>query len=146
MKKDGAGLIPYIDNRDGRILYLTKDILFLCLIKKNNNYDLPKGCLDENEDIKECAKREAYEEVNLKENDYIFISENSYACGKDNKLILFPCILKDDCLDHLKIKINKETNYYEHEDYIFVTKDAAEQNILDYMSGCFKWVSNNFID
>lgn len=142
---DGAGLIPYIDNRDGRILYLKNTVLFLCLIKSNHKYDLPKGGLDKNESPLDCARREAFEEVNLKEENYKITNDEIYLCGKNKNLALFPCVLNEDSLDSLRIKMNNETKKYEHIDYLLTDLEDAETNVVKYMKDCFNWINDNFI-
>lgn len=53
--KAGGGVLYYLEDHTPLIL----------LIKRNGIWDLPKGKLEENESIEECAAREVAEEVGI---------------------------------------------------------------------------------
>src|SRR5690554_4195578 len=59
VKEISAGAICYT--------YINNEIHFLILKHKNgNHYSFPKGHLEDNETLKECAIREVYKETNIK--------------------------------------------------------------------------------
>ena len=107
-KLTGAGIVCYIDNTKGLIDELEKDCLFLTLEDKNSQYDFPKGGLNANESILDCAKREAYEEVNITSLniDRFLIDriDNAHICGSG--LVLFLAKLDIHSIESIEIKFN----------------------------------------
>ena len=75
IKCSGAGIVVYYDNRDSSIKGLENDILYLSLIDNEGLYDFPKGGIDEGEYSFQCALRETYEEINLKNSDLKILGE-----------------------------------------------------------------------
>tara|TARA_Y200000002_G_C22683823_1_gene665157 strand:- start:2979 stop:3479 length:501 start_codon:yes stop_codon:yes gene_type:complete len=127
----GAGIICYIDNTKGVIEDLDNDYLFLVLEDKKDFYDFPKGGLDPNEPLLDCAKREAFEEVNIKpsniEKFLIDSVDKAYICGSG--LVLFLAKLDIYSIGSFKIKFNHTINNYEHkQQFFYLTKEEATSN------------------
>lgn len=128
-----SGIICYYDNRKGELFEFEKDILYLCLEARNSEYDFPKGCMDEGEDVIQCAHRETYEEANIDTFDFKEVTSYCIPCGR--ALCLYIGELKESVLldDVVKIKQNPVTKIYEHKNYFFVTKSVAINNLADYL-------------
>jgi 8-oxo-dGTP pyrophosphatase MutT (NUDIX family) len=65
------GSMVSVDAAGGVLYYKKGDALFVLLIYRNRVWDLPKGKLEQGEDIEECAAREVAEEVGLDEDPEI---------------------------------------------------------------------------
>lgn len=59
----------------GGIVFTSGEFLRVLLIKRNGYWDIPKGKLEKNESIEECALREVCEETGIED-----IRINSYLC------------------------------------------------------------------
>ena len=131
MKKNrGAGLILFKKESD--------TILFCCLEKFNGKYDLPKGGVDFGEHELDCAKREAYEEANIKERYYKFIKDdgNIVHISQNENLVLYLCKIKKDYINNLRIKRNPNTYKFEHKKIMWLTAEKIEANFPKYLRGC----------
>jgi 8-oxo-dGTP pyrophosphatase MutT (NUDIX family) len=131
IKYTGAGIICYIDNTKGTIKELSKDYLFLILEDKKHQYDFPKGGLEPNEPILDCAKREAFEEANIKsaniEKFLVDSIDKAHICGTG--LVLFLAKLDIYSIGSIKIKFNHMINDYEHKQkFFYLTKEEAITN------------------
>ena len=144
VKYTGAGIICYIDNRNGVIEDREKDFLFLILENKSGKYDYPKGGIDYNEDILKCAKREANEEANIKDSDIeeFIVDDLDKAFISSGCLVLFLAKLKNYSIGNIKINFNPVINDYEHENFHFLTKEQAENNMLFYLNNSLDWAYN----
>ena len=141
----GAGIICYIDNTRGSIEGLEKDYLFLILEDKKGFYDYPKGRRDDNEDILNCALREANEEANIKmsniENFAVDTLDNAFICGRG--LVLFLAKLDPYSIGSIKVNFNAEINDYEHKQEIyFLTKEKAILKLPFYLNKSLDWAYN----
>ena len=139
-KMAGAGFIIYkrVDNEN----------LFLTLEKfrkdrYGNQFDIPKGVIDEGETAFEAACRELYEEANI-QGDQISIK-----LDKDFKMI----VINPDGVDTMtlylaeyigkesdKIKVlpNPDTKKYEHKSIGWMLEEEAEENCLQYLKTIFR--------
>lgn len=69
-----AGAVIYRRRADGQLEYLIVQSVI------NHNWGFPKGHLENNEDAREAAKREVFEEVGLKPRfDFNFVRKTHYA-------------------------------------------------------------------
>lgn len=144
-KLTGAGIICYIDNTKGIITDSKKDFLFLILEDKNNQYDFPKGGIDINEKILDCAKREAYEEANITSLniDRFLIDriDKAHICGSG--LVLFLAKLDIHSIESIKIKLNYEIDDYEHkQEFFYLTKEEALKKLPSYLNKSLDWAYN----
>jgi 8-oxo-dGTP pyrophosphatase MutT (NUDIX family) len=144
-KLTGAGIICYIDNTEGLIEELEKDYLFLTLEDKNNQYDFPKGGLNANESILDCAKREAYEEANITSLniDRLLIDriDKAHICGSG--LVLFLAKLDIHSIESIEIKFNYEINDYEHkQEFFYLTKERVLEKLPFYLNKSLDWAYN----
>tara|TARA_B100000963_G_scaffold262824_1_gene230935 strand:+ start:3117 stop:3635 length:519 start_codon:yes stop_codon:yes gene_type:complete len=131
VKYTGAGIICYIDNTKGTIEGLDKDYLFLILEDHKDRYDFPKGGLDPNEPLIDCAKREAFEEANIKSSNIekflVDSIDKAHICGSG--LVLFLAKLDIYSIGSIKIKFNHTINKFEHKQKLFyLTKEEATTN------------------
>lgn len=131
IKYTGAGIICYIDNTKGMIEELDKDYLFLILEDNKDRYDFPKGGLDPNEPLLDCAKREAFEEANIKSSNIekflVDSIDKAYICGSG--LVLFLAKLDIYSIGSIKIKFNHTINNFEHKQkFFYLTKEEATSN------------------
>ena len=139
-KMAGAGFIIYkrVNNEN----------LFLTLEKfrkdrYGNQFDIPKGVIDEGETAFEAACRELYEEANI-QGDQISIK-----LDKDFKMI----VINPDGVDTMtlylaeyigkesdKIKVlpNPDTKKYEHKSIRWMLEEEAEENCLQYLKTIFR--------
>jgi len=131
IKYTGAGIICYIDNTKGTIEDLAEDYLFLILEDKQDRYDFPKGGLDPNEPLIDCAKREAFEEANIKSSNIekflVDSVDKAYICGSG--LVLFLAKLDIYSIGNIKIKFNHMINNFEHKQkFFYLSKEEATTN------------------
>ena len=154
-RKSGAGIISYFDNRDGKVLGLDNNILYLTLLDYQDEYDFPKGSYSEKLDKNsyDCAIRETFEEINLQKGDFIKIQPESYTHNsKDHSLVMFLGEIKKDSLANTRIKKNEETNVYEHKNFFWFTFETImslrniEGNLLlkKYLVPSLKWANQKF--
>ena len=141
VKYTGAGIICYIDNTKGTIKELSKDYLFLILEDKKHQYDFPKGGLEPNEPIFDCAKREAFEEANIKSSNIekflVDSIDKAYVCGSG--LVLFLAKLDIYSIGSIKIKLNHTINKFEHkQEFFYLTKEEATTNEENNNKEAFK--------
>ena len=82
----------------GCILINTKDKTIALVIRKQNEYSFPKGHLEENESLKECAIRETEEETKrsciILEEEPVYKEEYITPSGEDVNMYYF--IAKDN--------------------------------------------------
>jgi 8-oxo-dGTP pyrophosphatase MutT (NUDIX family) len=121
-KIDGAGIICYFDNRNGKIKKFSKDLLYLVLEDFSMKYDLTKGTIDKGESIIDCAIRETFEESNL--DSFSFVKVFNPIQSNDN-LIMYLGELKIEILENprkfIELKVNKTINSPEHKSYKFLS-------------------------
>ena len=133
MEYTGSGLILYIKEND--------NIKYCCLKTKKGEYDFPKGCIDYPEHEVDCAIREADEEANIKREYFDFVlgidQDDNYNCG--DRLLLYLCKFDPTYINNLRVKKNPETDIFEHEKVLWLTKSEAEENLLSYMKGSLDW-------
>lgn len=144
-KINGAGIIAYYDNRDGSIPDKKKEILYLILQTFENEYDFPKGAIDEGERSIYCALREADEEVNLKEEYIDFFIKRKLQSG----LVMYIAKIKKEYFSkekYYKIKTNKVTGIKEHKDFMWITKEDALPDLLDYLKYFMIWAEDVILD
>ena len=148
MKKcTGSGIIIFYDNRGIRhkkIKGLEDDILYLFMKGLDNLYDFPKGSIDKGEFPLDCAIRETYEEINLKESDYNFIDKTGkdfFSKKKNSKHVLKMYIaeLKSDSLYVPKLKKNPHTGIIEHKSFALVKKEEKYNELLSYLKDPVDW-------
>lgn len=145
-KRPGAGVICYFDNRDNKIPNMQQDVLFLILEDNHGKYDLPKGCLDNDEKNIECAIRETEEEINLQISDFerflIDDERSAHKCG--NNLTLFLAEIKKEAIlgKKPKININPVSLIKEHKNFYFLTKEEANNNLHIFLNKSLDWAYN----
>ncbi len=76
---------PYVRAGGGVVFNAKNQVLFIFRRKK---WDLPKGKLDEGEDIKECALREVREETGIKYVEVVRYITDTYHLYIENKMML----------------------------------------------------------
>ena len=138
IKYTGAGIICYIDNTKGTIEDLAEDYLFLILEDKQDRYDFPKGGLDPNEPLIDCAKREAFEEAG-----YV-ITDNSIVAGpfRDSYLTIWMAQVYDDPT----LSENPHTGILEHEGHAWLPPDKLLGDCYDYLRPTVEWASKYIED
>lgn len=144
-KCTGAGIILYVDNRGISEISnpdYDKDILYFFLEREDGQLDFPKGGIDEGEKSPlDCAIRETKEESNLKPLDYDLLEpENTFLeCGEG--LVLFLGKLHMHAINHAKVLRNEKTLEFEHKEdgCRYLTKQKAENNLLDYLKIGLNW-------
>ncbi len=113
-----AGAVIYKEGRDGKPL-------FLLLMKKNNEYDIPKGHIEKGESSEEAARREIKEETGLDVNfipgfstvtKYFFYVKKEKTM-KTNRLFL-------SRMDNPKVRIS-----HEHRGYYWLTYEQTMKAI-----------------
>ena len=146
-KCTGAGIIIFFDNRGVRqekIKGLDEDLLYLFMKGLDDFYDFPKGSIDEGEFPLDCAIRETYEEINLKETDYDFIDKigkNFFSKKKNNNHVLKMYIaeLKLDSLHKPMLQKNPHTGIIEHKSFAIVKKEQKYNDLLYYLKDPIDW-------
>tara|TARA_Y100000592_G_C5256195_1_gene215127 strand:+ start:54 stop:521 length:468 start_codon:yes stop_codon:yes gene_type:complete len=147
-KPTGAGIVCYFDNRQSKLKDYKSDILYLCLVTRQNRYDFPKGCIDEGESIEQCALRETYEECNLDLFDFESISNDYFECGRG--LFMFLGRIKEDSIKNIKIKKNPKIPIYEHisfkllpyEEVLKEIKQKQKAVLLSYLKSPLDWADS----
>lgn len=132
----GAGIICYFDNKKGTIESLEKDIIYLILVDTNNKYDFPKGTIDAGESEFYCAIRETYEESNIETSDFEFLNKNVFIEHKGLRMFIGKLSkdLMENYNDIIKIKANpKFPTIKEHKSFMFLSKEKASKNMLNYL-------------
>lgn len=141
---------------------LNNEWKMLCLIDKDGLLDLPKGTIDNGEDILIAAQRELFEETNIDiGNEKIFKTWinwdeewekdkkecldkfviNVQGSNKLDCLKLFFCEVEESILEDIKILPNPYTNKKEHINYKFINKYEFEsENTPEYLLNCFEKV------
>ena len=131
-KVTGAGVLCFVNNTDGRISDLPKDIVYLVLATFNNKFDFPKGTKDYKESDYSCAFRETYEECNLsisnfKDKDYGSINLNG-------NLVMYIREIKDSAyLNKEIIKIKPTKGIEEHKYFTFKNYDNCKGKMLKFL-------------
>ena len=155
MKKcTGAGIIVFFDNRGTRhkkISGLEQDILYLFMKGLDDFYDFPKGSIDEGEFPLDCAIRETYEEINLKETDYTFIDKvgkDFFSMKKNNNHVLKMYIaeLKPDSLHKPMLQKNPHTGIIEHKSFALVKKQDKYESLLHYLKDPINWAESVILE
>lgn len=155
MKKcTGAGIIVFFDNRgikNQKITGLDQDILYLFMKGLDNLYDFPKGSIDEGEFPLDCAIRETYEEINLKETDYTFIDKvgkDFFSNKKNNNHVLKMYIaeLKADSLHKPMLQKNPHTGIIEHKSFALVKKQDKYESLLHYLKDPIDWAEKIILE
>lgn len=155
MKKcTGAGIIVFFDNRGIRhkkITGLEQDILYLFMKGLDDFYDFPKGSIDECEFPLDCAIRETYEEINLKETDYTFIEKTgkeffSKKSNNNHVLKMYIAELKPDSLHKPMLKKNPHTGIVEHKSFALVKKQDKYESLLHYLKDPINWAENVILE
>ncbi len=155
MKKcTGAGIIVFFDNRGIRhkkITGLEQDILYLFMKGLDGFYDFPKGSIDEGEFPLDCAIRETYEEINLKETDYTFIEKTgkeffSKKSNNNHVLKMYIAELKPDSLHKPMLKKNPHTGIVEHKSFALVKKQDKYESLLHYLKDPINWAENVILE
>lgn len=132
----GAGIILAVRHEKRRYKYV-------CLLKENGKLDLPKGKMENNESIIECAFREAFEEINLIKDDVIIIEDcGIYTPILGKNLYLILCVISERTYKTLKIKKNKKTGVTEHLKILLLNEKKAEKDLLYYLRGSIIWANN----
>ena len=139
----GAGILIYFDNSHNFDKNLKKEILYLCLIDKTKGqYDFPKGCIDFNEEVLNCAIRETVEETGLVINRDYVLDSNDFSVFADGlamfsaKYIDLMSSFEDFSLNKskkIKIEKNPETLIKEHDGFVWLSYDQVSQNIIPYL-------------
>tara|TARA_Y100001938_G_C8063908_1_gene419010 strand:- start:520 stop:957 length:438 start_codon:yes stop_codon:yes gene_type:complete len=124
-KNESAGIVILKEAGD--------DWLFLALVKEDGRYDITKGIREKDEDVFNCAKREAFEEADISETDLYFkwgnIS-NSYGRGT-----AFVAITNASP----QIKPNPETGLREHIEVKWVPYKEMVENVSNFLVPSIKW-------
>ena len=124
-RKESAGIVVLKKVED--------DWHFLALIKSDGKYDITKGIREKGEDVFTCAKREAFEEANISEEDLNFkwgdIS-NSYGRGT-------AYIATTNATP--QIKPNPETGELEHTGFKWVEYKEMIENVSNFLVPSIKW-------
>ena len=116
----GAGFILVKDGKTRKIL---------ALITHKGLYDLPKGALDRtDESFLHCAKRECYEECNIKIKYSDLIK--AVPAISSGKLVVFTAFTKQKP----KITENPHTGILEHSGYKWVTSKDFIKNTHKYLA------------
>jgi len=136
-KLSGAGVVPVFNNLKGIYSDLSKDVLFLVLIKKNGEYDFPKGQIEKDigEDPFTAALREMDEECNLKFEDFVDLKKETEFIYGDNLAMYFGELSN---ISNVKIKPNpkfleKGITLLEHQGFKFLKYEEAKENLLHYL-------------
>lgn len=136
----GAGFIIFKkENNENFFLTLEK----FRKDRYGNQFDIPKGIIDEGETSFEAACRELHEEANI-QGDQINVK-----LDKDFKMIIInpdgvntmtlylaEYIPKEN--DNIKILPNPITNRYEHKSIGWMLEEEAEENCLQYLKTIFR--------
>jgi 8-oxo-dGTP pyrophosphatase MutT (NUDIX family) len=117
------------------------------LLRAYNYWDFPKGHVEENEDQVETAKREIYEESNLK--NIAFVTKNkeklfteTLPYGKKNKIArYYLCLVSYEESQNVKLKVNPEIGKPEHEQAIWVVYESAFKLLNDRMRTVLNWAN-----
>ena len=139
-KMAGAGFIIFKkENNENFFLTLEK----FRKDRYGNQFDIPKGIIDEGETSFEAACRELHEEANI-QGDQINVK-----LDKDFKMIIInpdgvntmtlylaEYIPKEN--DNIKILPNPITNRYEHKSIGWMLEEEAEENCLQYLKTIFR--------
>ncbi len=148
-KCTGAGIVVFFDNRGIRqkkVEGLPEDILYLFMKGLDNFYDFPKGTIDEGEFPLDCAIRETREEINLTNNDYIFIDvigKDFFSKKKNNHVLkMYIAELKKDSLHKPMLKKNPHTGIIEHKSFVLAKKEEKYDNLLDYLKNPLDWADS----
>jgi 8-oxo-dGTP pyrophosphatase MutT (NUDIX family) len=106
---------------------------FLALIKEDGKYDITKGVREKDENIFDCAKREANEEASLSEEDLKFMwGEISNSYGRGTAYIATTSATP-------KIKPNPVSGLKEHVDIKWVPYKEMLNNVSDFLRPSIKW-------
>ena len=112
-------------------------------------YDFPKGSIDEGEFPLDCAIRETYEEINLKETDYTFIDKTGKVFSKktDNHVLkMYIAELNSNSLHKPMLKKNPHTGIIEHKSFALVKKQDKYESLLHYLKGPIDWAENIILE
>ena len=130
---------------------LEQDILYLFMKGLDDFYDFPKGSIDEGEFPLDCAIRETYEEINLKETDYTFIEKTgkeffSKKSNNNHVLKMYIAELKPDSLHKPMLKKNPHTGIVEHKSFALVKKQDKYESLLHYLKDPINWAENVILE
>lgn len=118
---DAAGIILVRD--PGKKVLIIKSV--------DGTWDLPKGHIDEGENVFTCAKRETYEETSIKNIEFLwgktFITFSSIA--------FFVALTDEDP----EFKPNPETKFLEHLEHRWVTFNEAIGLLPSFMAVPVLW-------
>lgn len=123
-----------------------KNVEYL-LLRAYNYWDCPKGQLEENEDFLETAKREVFEESNLKE--ITFVTKNkeklyieTLPYGRRRKIArYYLCFVSFEESQKVKLKINPELGKAEHDEFRWEKYENAFNFFNDRMKKVLNWAN-----
>jgi len=130
--RTGAGIIVYQNKPDG-IFILALEGPKDHQIKHDGKWDLPKGIIEEKEDMLDCAIRETYEEA-----DYM-VSKGDILDGPYQVSQCFMYLAPYDNIQTPKIKPNPMTGILEHDGWEWVNIDTFESNGYDWLRPFASW-------
>lgn len=124
-KNESAGIVILKEAGD--------DWLFLALVKEDGRYDITKGIREKDEDVFNCAKREAFEEADISEADLYFKWGNiSNSYGRGTAFIAITNASP-------QIKPNPETGLREHIEVKWVPYKEMVENVSNFLVPSIKW-------
>ena len=123
------------------------EILFLCL-RVYNNWDFPKGEVEEHEHARQTAVREVLEETNLEDNiDFVMSDvqtpEIIYGSGKKKKTASY-YLARRSSTKEPTLLINPELGKAEHDEYRWVPLSKLRELMPDRFAPIITFLENKY--
>lgn len=123
----------------GIVLFKHDDLTRILALRIYNNFDLPKGKIEDNETSIDAALRETFEEASINDIEFPW-GYDSFKILKGGKYPKQVELFVGTTKQEPKIVKNPMTGKFEHHEIKWLTLDEASEKLHSYMQPAVDWV------